>query len=136
QSKLPPATLRTMDLAGGDKKVLIEKTQILGHSWSPKGDRLAVSLVQELRILEIPSGKAVRSFKFEEIHKDLYAHAAYGLIWRPDGGAIACTIPFLGGRMEGTEIFGDKQVFILPFEGKPVVIETDGTVGPVRWVRE
>src|SRR5262245_32405680 len=94
RSKLPASTLWTMDLAGRDAKTLIEKTQMLGHAWSPKGDRIACSLVQEIRILEVPSGKTVKSFKLEDVHKDLYAHAAYGMIWRPDGGAIACTIPF------------------------------------------
>lgn len=136
RSKLPPSTLRTMDLSGGDSKVLVEKTQMLGHTWSTQGDRLAVSLVQELRILEIPSGTVVQSFKFEEIHRDLHAHAARGVTWRPDGNAIACTIQFLGGRMKGTEVFGDKQVFILPFKGKPVIVEMGGPASPVRWMRE
>ena len=131
--KLPPRTLRIMDLAGRESTVLIEKTQMLGHSWSPKGDRIACSLVNELRILEIPSGKVVKSFKFEEVHKDLYAHAAYGLLWRPDGEAIACTIQFLGGRMVGSKVYGDDQIFVLPFEGKPVIIEGDSPAGPVRW---
>lgn len=135
REKLPPSTLRTMDLSGRNPKVLIERTQMQGHAWSPEGGQLAVSLVNELRILEIPSGKTTKSFKFEEIHKELYAHAAYGLTWRPDGKAIACTIQFLGGRTEGAEIFGDQQVFILPFEGKPVVIDAGGPAGPVRWTR-
>jgi hypothetical protein len=132
-SKLPPSTLRIMDLAGRDSKALIEKTQMLGQAWSPKGDRIACSLVQELRILEVPSGKTVKSFKFQDIHKDLYAHAAYGLLWRPDGGAIACTIQFLGGRMVGAKVYGDDQIFVLPFEGKPAIIEAGGPAGPVRW---
>jgi dipeptidyl aminopeptidase/acylaminoacyl peptidase len=134
-SKLPPSTLRTIDLSGGESKVLLEKIQILDHAWSAKGDRLAVRLVQELRILEMPSGKAVKSFKFEEIDKRLYAHAAGGMAWRPDGGAIACAITFLGGRKAGTKIFGDDQIFILPMEGKPVVIETGAPASPVRWIR-
>lgn len=134
-SKLPPATLRIMDMAGRDSKALIEKTQMLGHAWSPKGDRIAVSLVQELRILEIPSGKTAKSFKFEDVHKDLYAHSAYGMTWRPDGGAIACTIQFLGGRKMGAVAFGDDQIFVLPFEGKPAIIEAGAPSGPVRWTR-
>ena len=134
-TKLPPRTLRIMNLAGGDVKVLIEKTQMLGHSWGPKGDRIACSLVQELRIVEVPSGKAVHSFKFADIHKDLHAHAAHGVTWKPDGKAIACTIQFLGGRMEGTVVFGDDQVFVLPFEGKPAIIEAGGPASPVRWAR-
>ena len=133
REKLPPSTLRAVDVDGANSKVVVERTQMLEHAWSPKGDQLAVSLVNELRILDPSSGKPVMSFKFAEIHKDLYAHAANALTWRPDGKAIACTIQFLGGRKEGTEIFGDKQVFILPFEGKSAVIEADGHSWPVRW---
>jgi dipeptidyl aminopeptidase/acylaminoacyl peptidase len=135
REKLPPSSLRIMDLAGRNSKVLLEKAQILQHAWDPKGKRIACSVVAELRILEVPSGKPVRTFKFEDIHKDLYAHAAYGVLWRPDGGAIACTIQFLGGRMEGAEVFGDDQLFVLPFEGKPTIYEAGGPAGPVRWTR-
>lgn len=135
REKLPPSTLRTIDLKGGGSKVVLEKVQILEHAWSPKGDRLACSLIQELQILEMPSGKAVKSFKLGDVRKELYAHAAYGMIWRPDARAIACTIHFLGGRTEGAKIFGDDQIFILPLEGKPVVIEAGGPAGPVRWTR-
>lgn len=135
RTKLPPSTLRVMELSGGEPKVLLEKIQILGHAWSPKGDRLACSLVQELRILEMPSGKSEKSIDLAGVHKDLYAHAAYGVLWRPDGGALACSIRFLGGRMEGAKIFGDDQVFILPMEGKAVVIEAGGPTSPLRWIR-
>lgn len=134
--KLPPSTLRIMDLATRESKIVIEKSQILGASWSPKGGLLACSLVQELRVLEIPSNKVAHKIKFEDVHKELYAHAAYGIAWRPDGGAVACTIQFLGGRMEGAEVFGDDQIFLLPFGGKPAIIEAGGPAGPVRWERE
>jgi dipeptidyl aminopeptidase/acylaminoacyl peptidase len=135
REKLPPSTLRTIDFSGRNSKVVLEKTPMLGHAWAPKGDRIAVSLVQELRILEVPSARAVKSFKFGDVHKDLYSHAAHAMKWRPDGQAIACTIEFLGGRTEGAKIFGDEQVFILPIEGKPAVIEAAGHAWPVRWIR-
>jgi dipeptidyl aminopeptidase/acylaminoacyl peptidase len=134
RSKLPPSTLRTVDLVGRDSKVLIEKTQMLGHAWSPKGETLAVSLVGEVRILDL-LGKPVKSFDLKSVHKDLGAHAAYDVIWRPDGGALACAIRFLGGRTGGAKLFGDDQIFILPMEGKPVVIEAGGPASPVRWIR-
>jgi hypothetical protein len=134
REKLPPVTLRTLDLAGGDSKVILERVQMLGHSWSDSGDRLAVSLIQELRILD-PAGKTVTSIELAKMNKDLYAHAAFGMVWKPDGKAIACRIVFLGGRTEGASIFGDDQIFILPLEGKPVVIEAGGPASPLRWIR-
>lgn len=133
--KLPPRTLRVMDVSGRDSKVLIEKTQMLGHSWNPKGDRIACSLIQHLRVVEVPSGIVAKEFKFQEIHEKLHAHSAGGIVWRPDGGAIACAIHFVGGRMRGAKVFGDDQVFILPLEGMPVVIEAGGPAGPARWIR-
>ncbi|HZL73102.1 MAG TPA: hypothetical protein VFC86_11610 [Planctomycetota bacterium] len=135
EEKLPESTLRTVDFKGGESKVVLEKTQILGYAWSPTGDRLACSLVNELRILEMPSGKALRSFTLSEISKQLHAHAAFGIVWRPDGKAIACTITFLGGRMLGTKVYGDDQMFVLPFEGKPVTLEMKRPAGPLRWTR-
>ena len=135
REKLPGKTLRTVDFSGTERKVVVEKTQILGHSWSPKGDRLAVSLVQELRILEMPSGKTVLSIDYSTVNKKLYAHAAYGLVWKPDGSAIACTIQFLGGRMLGTKVFGDNHIFFLSMDGKHTSIETTAPAGPVRWTR-
>jgi hypothetical protein len=135
REKLPPVTLRTTDLSGRDSKTVLEKTQLLQHSWSPKGDRLAVSLVQELRILEMPSGKTVKTFKLGDISKELYAHAAHGVLWRPDGGALACSIGFLGGRMEGAVDFGDDKLFIFPMNGKPAIVEAGGSVFLWRWTR-
>jgi hypothetical protein len=134
REKLPPVTLRTLDLAGGDSKIVMEKIQTMGHAWSPSGDRLAVSLIQELRIVD-PTGKKATRIDFATIHKDLYAHSAVAMAWRPDGGAIACRIMFLGGRIGGASIFGDDQIFILPLPGKPVVIEVGGSASPLRWVR-
>ncbi|HEU4339447.1 MAG TPA: hypothetical protein VFS19_05220 [Planctomycetota bacterium] len=135
REKLPGTTLRAVDFSGKERKVVVEKTQILGHSWSPKGDRLAVSLVQELRILDMPSGKTAHSIDYAAVNKKLYAHAAYGLVWKPDGSAIACTIQFLGGRMMGTKVFGDNRIFILSLDGKHLEIETTAPAGPVRWTR-
>jgi len=137
QDKLPPSTLKSMDFSGRNSRTLIEKTQMLGQEWAPKGDRLAVSLVQELRILEFPSAKTMKSFKLDEVHKDLYAHAANVMVWRPDGGAIACNIGFLGGRTVGTEIFGDRQLFLLPLEGSSVVIKPEASeyLLPYGWTR-
>lgn len=135
REKLPPSTLRTMDLTGADSRVLIEKSGILGHEWNPSGDRLACSLIQELRIIDAASGKTVRSFSLEEIHKGLHAHAAYGVLWRPDGEAIACTIGFLGGRMAGAGDFGDNKLFILPMNGKPAIVDAGGSALPWQWTR-
>ena len=135
REKLPPSTVRLIDPAGGNSTAILERTQVLEFAWSPTGDRLACSLVGELRILDVPSGKTAHTFTFAEISKQLHAHAAYGVVWRPDGAALACTIHFLGGRMLGTKLYGDDQLFILPLKGKPVTVEMKGPAGPVRWIR-
>ena len=91
-------------------------------------------LATVLKIVDA-EGKAVKSFDLAKVHEGLYAHAAFGMRWRPDGCAMACTVRFLGGRMEGAKVFGDDQLFILPLEGQPVVIEAGGSASPVRWIR-
>ena len=52
-----------------------------------------------------------------------------------DGKAFACTIQFLGGRRGDVTIFGDKQIFVVPLEGKVSVIETGEYAVPIRWIR-
>ena len=42
---------------------------------------------------------------------------------------------FYGKTAEGVKTFGDDQLFILPMEGSPVVIEAGGEAYPVRWMR-
>jgi len=37
--------------------------------------------------------------------------------------------------MVGAKVFGDDQFFVLPFEGKAVIVEAGGPAGPVRWTR-
>src|SRR5688572_25550351 len=96
---------------------------------------LACSIVGELRILEMPAGKTVRNFAHNEIHKQLVSHAAQGLLWRPDGGAIACTMKYFGSGMLGSKVYGDNLLFILPFEGNPVTHNAGGPAAPVQWTR-
>jgi WD40 repeat protein len=133
--KLPATTLRTLSLKGGESTVVIEKEQMLEFAWSPSGDRLACSLVGQLRILEMPAGKAVRTFAHDKIHKQLISHAAQGLIWRPDEGAIACTMRYFGSGTMASRVYGGNLAFILPFEGNPVTINAGGPAVPVRWMR-
>lgn len=129
------STLVTMNMTGDDVHVIMEKVNLLEHEWNPKGDLLACSVPRELQIVDAPSGKIVKRFKMDEIHKDLSAHAAYRLLWRPDGRSLACIIGTLEARWDRSGRFGDNQIFILPLEGKPSIIETGGPAGPWRWIR-
>ncbi|HKS16232.1 MAG TPA: hypothetical protein VJU16_02915 [Planctomycetota bacterium] len=134
-SKPGISTLRLTDLAGKESKALVEKAEIQTYEWSPKGDRLACGLQNEIRFLEVPSGKLLKRFEWKDIHKNLTNHAASGMIWRADGGAIACKFNFQGKPAKGAKFFGDDELFILPLEGSPVVIEAGGEAWPVRWTR-
>jgi WD40 repeat protein len=137
-SDTPPGicTLRISDLAGKESKGLIEKADFRGFAWSLKGDRLACGLRNEVRFLEIPSGKLVRKFDLKDIHKELTNHSAKGMVWRSDSGAVACRFTVRDKPAEGgVKSFGDDQVFILPVKGSPVIIEAGGEAWPVRWMR-
>ena len=135
EGKLPPVSLRLVPLEGGDSKVVFDQTQLLGFAWSPSGDRLACSLVGELRVLDSTTLKPVLSFTGKSIDRRLDSHAAFEMTWRPDGGAIAFRCTFLGGRTFGAKMFGDNEVFILPMKGAPAVIESGRPEVPVRWMR-
>jgi Tol biopolymer transport system component len=83
--------LRTVARDGSDPQVIYRDTttKIRGISWSPAGDRIAVSecgLVRSwCRVFSItPEGGGLRSMLTEELR-----HVAYGLSWSPDGTRLA-----------------------------------------------
>jgi len=134
-SKPGTCTLRISDLAGKESKALIEKADFQDFAWSSKGDRLACGLRNEVRILEIPTGKLLKTFNAKDIHVELTNHSARGMIWRADGGAVACLFAVHGKPVDGAKTFGDDQLFILPMKGSAVIIEAGGEAWPVRWMR-
>jgi hypothetical protein len=64
------------------------------------------------------------------------SHAAFDIVWRPDGQSVACSIQFLGDRQEGgRKIFGDDELFILPRIGQPTWFQPGMKFEQINWVK-
>lgn len=110
--------------------------------WALKADDEV--LVESAPILDVAAhGDTVAYSTPDGIHVDgrvlpygdrFWAHGAHDLVFSPDGDAIACTIRFLGGRKVGTEVIGDKEIYVVPIDGGEIrSIEIGAGATPVRW---
>jgi len=135
-TKIVPGRPVVLSLADGARQVLHEGGYFLELAWSPDGRSIAASSTEALEIYDLPTGKVTKRFVCRDLDEELYAHAAHGLCWSPDGQELACRITFLGGREAGTEVAGDKDLFFLPLQGavRRVVpdVPSDNWI-PVRW---
>jgi dipeptidyl aminopeptidase/acylaminoacyl peptidase len=131
-----PPKLRPSDLIVADGKrtsAIVRNTWIGEFEWSPDGKTIAYSKYRSLVFHELESGKE-REIVFKDIDPRLTSHTVWKLAWRGDNQAVACQIAFLGGRVEGTHIFGDDEVFVLPREGKPTWFKPAEKIERVEWV--
>ena len=125
-------TLPLQDLVlsdGAASKTIAAGQLIKSFAWSPSGGVIAYSLLGDggrLVILDVSSGER-REIASAEIDPRLSDYTAREIRWRPDGKALAVRMEFTGGRAEGqtTESFGDRQLFIIPLEGKPAWFEVE-----------
>lgn len=135
--------LRHSDLVIYDGKTtrkLVDDQYIADYAVSPDSKTIAYGTVGSLVFIQVQSGEKT-TVPYETIDKKLYAHAATGITWRPDQAAIACRIGFLGGRLTGTTVFGDSQIFVLPRHGQATWFMLDDRLGAahkieqIRWER-
>ena len=124
--------------ATGQIDVQVKDDYVHGYAWSSDGKKIAVSTHDRLAFYKVGEAQPFKTLVCSSIDKRLYAHAATNMIWRPDDKAIACNIGFLGGRTEGTVVYGDHQLFVIPLEGKPRALELPFDVNrrPQRWARD
>lgn len=121
---------------GESSTTIIANEPVLDHAWSPDGELIVYDTPSALTIIDVASGETRRTIEHLAIDDRLYAHGARHLTWRPDGKALACTLTFLGGRMVGTEIFGDHELFIIPLDpgDKPLWRELPLQVRRLTWM--
>jgi WD40 repeat protein len=129
--KLRPADLIVVDDKGS--RAIVKNTFIGEFAFSPDGKTIAYSKLGSLVFHDLASGKE-REIEFKKIDPRLDSHTAWKMTWRPDGGAMACAIMFLGGRLAGTQIFGDDEIFVLPREGEPTWFTPAEKAERVEWV--
>ena len=105
------------------------------YAWSPDGKTIAYSKLGSLIFHDLKTG-AEQERAFVDIDERLSSHVAARIAWRPDGQVLACAITFLGGRQQGgPQMFGDRELFVIPRRGKPTWIATDGDVERIEWVK-
>jgi Tol biopolymer transport system component len=130
--KLRPSDLVVADNQGSRK--IAENTWIGEFNWSPDGKTIAYSKYGSLVFYDLESGQA-RDVVFKDIDARLSSHAAFNMNWRPDSRALTCSITFLGGRMVGTQIFGDEEIFVIPRNGQPIWFTPTEKIDRVEWVK-
>lgn len=135
KDKFPPRSLIVIDVDGKNPRAVVDRGGVTAYAWSPTGDRIAYGVEGELWIYDLATKVSTRAFEFKAIDKDLYCHGAHDIVWSPDGKAVACGITFLGGREEGTVLLGDREIFVLPLDGKPSRFEAGEYARPMRWER-
>ena len=126
-----PPKLRPADLIISDDKgsrAIVKNTFIDEFAFSPDGKTIAYGKYGSLVFHELASGKE-QEIDFKMIDPRLNSHVAWKLNWRPDSRALACSITFLGGRLAGTQIFGDNEIFVIPRRGAVNVVQTGGDGG-------
>jgi len=119
------ANLVIYDIATGKERVIVKDAQLHEASWSPDGKTLAVGFDGNLDLYEAATGKRVHRWVLRDIHDDLYAHGAEGLLWSPDGKTIATRFAFLGGRSadgngDFEDVFGDNELYVIDVASKKV----------------
>jgi WD40 repeat protein len=119
------ADLVVYDIATGTERVIVKDAHLYEVSWSPDGKTLAVGFDGNLDLYDAATGKRIHRWVLRDIHADLYAHGADGLLWSPDGKRIATRFAFLGGRAasgdgEFEDVFGDNELYVIDVESRKV----------------
>jgi Tol biopolymer transport system component len=117
-------------VSDGKARQVISNRFITDYAWSPDGKQIAYSGIGTLVFHDLATGKT-REVNYAAIHPDLRSHTAWHIRWRPDGQSVLCAVMFLGGRMQGTHIKGDDELYVITPEGKAT--ELVPPVKPEEW---
>lgn len=133
-----------MRLSKGQFDTVLPDADVRSLALSPDGRHLSVGRIGRITIYDMTEPrKVVREIAFPEIDEKLYAHLAGVMAWRPDGKQLVARITFAGGRMvadlnaEPEPMAGDRQLFIIPLEGKVRTVSYGAAAGghadELRW---
>lgn len=114
RGKLPPLRdLIHVEREGATPRVVLAEKSIWDHAVSPDGKRIVLSTDAAVVIVDLESSTILLDLPTRQIDQSAHAHTARSFHWRPDGAAIAFHLGFLGGRMAGTIVRGDHEVYVL-----------------------
>jgi hypothetical protein len=74
--------------------------------------------------------------KLGDIDERLGGFVAHDIRWRPDGGAVAFTLSFAGGRWQGDKevMFGERQLFVLYSDGRVTWFDVEEEYSIFDWI--
>jgi Tol biopolymer transport system component len=130
-TKIPSYDLVVANLKTTEKQVIARGEPVGGIAWDPNGKSIAYSTLGNLFVYSLAESRVTKTIKFEESSKDLYYHRGGNLVWRSDGGGLACRVEFIGGRAKGSP--EDSQMLVSPLEGKSHLISFSSEVYPLGW---
>lgn len=116
---------------------------VLGVAWSPDSKQLAYSKPDAVCIYDVAS-KQTRTIGLPEIQPELRNCGCHHLAWRLDGTALAGKPEFLGGRMEGTQVYAHDKLLLIPMGAeagrgdtvaKTQIVTVPGEVSGVTWMQ-
>ncbi|MCA8972332.1 MAG: PD40 domain-containing protein [Planctomycetes bacterium] len=117
RGKLPPLRdLIHVEREGAEPRVVLAAKSIWDHAVSPDGTRVVVSIDSSVLVIDLASGAILLDRSTRQIDPSAHAHTARSFCWRPDGGVLAFHLGFLGGRMAGTVMRGDHEVYVLELD--------------------
>jgi Tol biopolymer transport system component len=136
KQKLPPSSLVATD--GTTERVIIEGRPLTSYAWEPSGPRLAFSTYEDGGLIvtrDLASG-AERTVKLTDVDARLGGFVAHDIRWRPDGGAVAFTLSFAGGRWQGDKevMFGERQLFVLYSDGRVTWFDVEEEYSIFDWI--
>lgn len=122
---------------GGRQRVVIRGQHVSDYAWSHNGRQICFSTVNRLHFYELATGKTevVDTLKQDQ---RLFSHGAYEITWSPDDLKVACRIKFLGGRTQGTQIYGDSEVFLISADahgGLEAISVSEIAGRPEAWIQ-
>jgi hypothetical protein len=122
---------------GTTERVVVEGRLLRTYAWDSSGQRLAFSTYDDgLIVTRDLAGGTERVVKLSDIDKRLGGFAAHNIRWRPDGGAIAFTLSFTGGRWQGDKevLFGERQLFVLYPDGHATWFDVEKEFSIFDWI--
>jgi Tol biopolymer transport system component len=132
------AKARRADLVindGPKTKIVVENVYITDYAWSPDGKAIVYGKIGALVFLDLATGQS-REVALADVNKDLAPHGPVHISWSPDGQAVACWLPFIGGRRHGgPKMFADEKVFVIRRDGKTTWFEPGVDMAPIEWVK-
>ena len=125
----------TFHQTNGLCKIVVQNKDLFDYRWSHDGHKICFSTVNQINFFDLKTGET-SSVSTLDHDQRLFSHGGYEMIWAPENDRVACRIRFLGGRTSGTEIFGDKELFVVGVDGSfETVLAGDIKNRKESWIR-